>query len=288
MAEARVGIIGGSGLYQIEGLGDVREVQVDTPFGAPSDVLTLGTLAGVSLAFLPRHGRGHRVSPSELNVRANIFALKKLGVEFVISVSAVGSMREEIAPLDVVVPDQLFDRTKGRASTFFGNGLVVHVAFADPYCPVLSNVLVEAARAAGARVHAGGTYICIEGPQFSTKAESRIYRQWGVDVIGMTNLPEAKLAREAEMCYATLAMVTDYDVWHPSHETVTADLIIANLLKNVDTAKRAVAEAVPRIPRERTCACGRALADAIVTDRSLIPAQLRRDLAPLIGKYLSD
>lgn len=288
MAEAWVGIIGGSGLYQIDGLSDVREVQVETPFGDPSDALTLGTLAGVPLAFLPRHGRGHRISPSELNVRANIFALKKLGVELVISVSAVGSMREDIAPLDVVVPDQLFDRTRSRVSSFFGDGIVVHIGFAEPYCPVLSQVLVEAARAAGARVHAGGTYLCIEGPQFSTKAESRIYRQWGVDVIGMTNLPEAKLAREAEMCYATLAMVTDYDVWHEAHETVTADLIIANLRKNVDTAKRTLVEAVPRIPRERSCTCGRALADAIVTDRQMIPAHIRRTLAPLLGKYLGE
>lgn len=286
MAEARVGIIGGSGLYAIEGLADVREIAVETPFGAPSDALTLGTLRGVPVAFLPRHGRGHRISPSELNVRANIFALKKLGVEFVISVSAVGSMREDIAPLDVVIPDQLVDRTRARPSTFFGQGIVVHVGFADPYCPVLSDVLYEAARAAGARVHKGGTYICIEGPQFSTKAESRIYRQWGVDVIGMTNIPEATLAREAEMCYATLAMVTDYDVWHAAHDTVTADLIIANLLRNVDTAKQAIVEALPRIPQVRTCACQHALADAIVTDRSMIPERVRRDLAPLLAKYL--
>ncbi|MBI4506878.1 MAG: S-methyl-5'-thioadenosine phosphorylase [Chloroflexi bacterium] len=286
MAEARVGIIGGSGLYAIDGLGEVREVAVDTPFGAPSDALMLGTLRGVPVAFLPRHARGHRISPSELNVRANIFALKKLGVEIVLSVSAVGSMREDIAPLDVVIPDQLVDRTKARPSTFFGQGVVVHVGFADPYCPVLSSVLYDAARASGARVHQGGTYICIEGPQFSTKAESRIYRQWGVDVIGMTNIPEAKLAREAEMCYATLAMVTDYDVWHDSHEAVTAEMIIVNLLKNVDTAKRTIAEALPRIPAERTCACPRALADAIVTDRAMIPEQVRHVLAPLLGKYL--
>lgn len=288
MREAKIGVIGGSGLYQMEGLADLEEVSIATPFGEPSDAIVLGTLRGLRLAFLPRHGRGHRISPSELNSRANIYALKSLGVEWIIAVSAVGSMREEIAPLDIVIPDQLFDRTKGRASTFFRLGLVVHAAFADPFCPNLSQTLYDAAQAAGARVHKGGTYLCMEGPQFSTKGESRIYRQWGVDVIGMTALPEAKLAREAEICYVTLALATDYDVWHAAAEPVTAEMVVQNLLRNVATAQRIIAEALPRMPARRDCPCATALRDAIITQREHIPAQLKKDLKLLIGKYVAD
>lgn len=287
MAQAQVGIIGGSGLYQIEGLADVEEVKINTPFGAPSDAVTIGNLQGRRVAFLPRHGRGHRISPSELNVRANIYALKSLGVEWIISVSAVGSMKEEIAPLDVVIPDQLFDRTKSRPSTFFGDGIVAHVSFAEPFCPQLSTTLYQAATTAGGRVHRGGTYICIEGPQFSTKAESRIYRQWGVDVIGMTALPEAKLAREAEICYATLAFATDYDVWHASIEAVTVEMVVANLQKNAEMAKRIITQAIPRLSQTRDCpTCPQALENAIITQRGLIPLAARERLALLIGKYL--
>lgn len=288
MREARIGIIGGSGLYQMEGLADLEEVSLSTPFGEPSDALILGTLRGLRLAFLPRHGRGHRISPSQLNSRANIYALKSLGVEWIIAVSAVGSMREEIAPLDIVIPDQLFDRTKGRASTFFGQGLVVHAAFADPFCPNLSQTLYEAAQAVGATVHKSGTYLCMEGPQFSTKGESRIYRQWGVDVIGMTALPETKLAREAEICYATLALVTDYDVWHEAAEPVTAEMVVHNLLKNVATAQRIIAEALPRLPTRRDCPCATALRAAIITQREHIPARLKEELKLLVGKYVAD
>lgn len=286
MASAKIAVIGGSGFYDIEGIEEVEEVRVSTPFGDPSDAITLGTLAGQRVAFLPRHGRGHRISPSELNQRANIFALKLLGVERIISISACGSMREDLHPLDVVIPDQLFDRTRGRPSTFFDDGIVVHVGFAEPFCPVLSAALEEAARAHAPRVFRGGTYLCIEGPQFSTRAESRIYRQWGVDVIGMTAIPEAKLAREAEMCYATLALVTDYDVWHVSEEAVSVELVVQNLLKNVATAKQIVGAAVGALGDERACECGAALASAIITRRDLIPARAKDDLAPLIGKYL--
>lgn len=285
LPQARVAVIGGSGVYDIEGFGG-EPVEMRTPFGPPSDTIVVGELEGVRVAFLPRHGRGHRISPSQVPSRANIFALRLLGVEQVISVSAVGSMREEIRPLDVVVPDQLFDRTRARPSTFFGHGLVAHVAFADPFCLALSAVLADAAGAVGSTVHRGGTYLCIEGPQFSTRAESRIYRQWGVDVIGMTALPEAKLAREAEMCYGTLAFATDYDVWQESGDPVTVELVLANLLRNVDTAKRIIREVLPRIPEQRACPCPHALSDAIITQRDRIPEQLRRDLWPLIGKYL--
>ena len=284
-AGAKVGIIGGSGLYNIEGIEDVHEVRVNTPFGDPSDAFVVGQLDGVPVAFLPRHGVGHRFSPSELNVRANIYALKLLGVEWVVSISAVGSMKEEIAPLDIVIPDQLFDRTKSRPSTFFADGIVAHVGFADPFCPVLSAILYEACQNVGAKVHRGGTYVCIEGPQFSTKAESRIYRQWGVDVIGMTAIPEAKLAREAEMCYATLAMATDYDVWREG-EAVSTQMILANLLKNVETAKRIVREAVPALPSKRLCSCASALEHTIVTRRDLIPEATKERLSALIGRYL--
>jgi 5'-methylthioadenosine phosphorylase len=284
---ARVGIIGGSGLYDIEGIGDLQEVRLETPFGAPSDAYLVGQFRGQSVAFLPRHGRGHRISPSELNSRANIFGFKRLGVERLISVSAVGSMREEVRPLDVLVPDQLFDHTRLRQNTFFGNGLVAHVAFADPFCPDLSRDLADAGDRVGARVHRGGTYVCIEGPQFSTRAESRIYRGWGVDVIGMTALPEAKLAREAELCYATLALVTDYDVWHESESAVTVEMVVANLRQNVGTARRILAEAISGLGAERACACGDALRDAIMTQPEAIPEAVRRDLAPLIARYVS-
>ena len=256
------------------------------PSASPSDALTVGQLGSVGVAFLPRHGRGHSIMPSELPVQANIHALKQLGVQWVISVGAVGSMREEIRPLDLVVPDQLFDRTKSRPSTFFGDGLVVHVGFAEPFCPLLSQALLAAAREVGARVHAGGTYVCIEGPQFSTKAESRISRQWGVDVIGMTAIPEAKLAREAELCYATLALSTDYDVWHESEEPVTVEMVVANLLKNVETSKQVVRRTVDALPIERSCPCPTALRDAIITQPDNTPAETRQRLDLLVGKYL--
>jgi 5'-methylthioadenosine phosphorylase len=283
-ATASIGIIGGSGLYEVEGLGDLREVKLETPFGDPSDVYVVGTWHGQRVAFLPRHGRGHRISPTELNSRANVFGFKLLGIERLISVSAVGSMREEIRPLDIVVPDQLFDRTRQRENSFFGGGVVVHTGFADPFCPDLSGTLAGAAEGAGARVHRGGTYVCIEGPQFSTKAESRIFRQWGVDVIGMTALPEARLAREAEICYGTIALATDYDVWHG--EPVTVEMVVANLTKNVATAKAILAAAVPAIGPRTGCACGSALENAIMTRPDLIPDPLRHKLAPLLGRYL--
>ncbi len=287
MERATIGVIGGSGVYQIEGLTDIKEVKVKTPFGAPSDVIVIGVLGNQRIAFLPRHGRGHRVSPVELPVRANIYALKSLGVERIISISAVGSLREDFAPLDIVIPDQLLDRTKLRPSSFFGNGLVVHISFADPFCPELSQVLYSAAQKAGARVHKGGAFVVIDGPQFSTKAESNVYRQWKMDIIGMTALPEAKLAREAEICYATVAMVTDYDVWHPSHDSVTVEMVVQNLLKNAEMGKRIVRYAADEIPTERThCPCPNALRDSIITARDLIPAKTRRDLALLLDKYL--
>jgi 5'-methylthioadenosine phosphorylase len=261
-------------------------VTVETPFGPPSDAIVTGLLEGQPVAFLPRHGRGHRLSPSELPYRANIFALKQLGVEWIISVSACGSMREEIAPLDVVIPDQLFDRTRARVSTFFGEGAVAHIGFADPFCPVLSHVLNLAGRQVGATVHRGGTYVCIEGPQFSTRAESRIYRQWGVDVIGMTALPEAKLAREAEIHYATLAFVTDYDVWHETEAEVSVELVVQNLQANIESGRRIIRAALPAIPvGERNCVCPSALESAVITRRDLIPEEVRVRLAPLLSKY---
>ena len=281
-----IGIIGGSGLYDMAELTDREERTISTPFGDPSGPYVIGTLRGKRVAFLPRHGIGHRILPSELNFRANIYGFKVLGVERILSASAVGSLKEEYRPLDILVPDQFYDRTKGRISTFFGRGLVVHVAFAHPICGVLSGIAADAAQAVGATVHRGGTYVNMEGPQFSTLAESRLYRAWGLDVIGMTNLQEAKLSREAEICYATLALVTDYDCWHPDHDSVTVDLIIANLTQNAATAQRAIAEAVGRIEGARTCECATALATALITDRSLIPEQTKRDLAPLVGKYL--
>jgi 5'-methylthioadenosine phosphorylase len=268
------------------GLQDVREVRIETPFGDPSDAITLGTLSGVPMAFLPRHGRGHRLTPTEVPARANIYALKSLGVEWVIAVSAVGSLREDYAPLDLALPDQLFDRTKARPSSFFEGGVVAHVSFAEPFCPRLGGVLWEAmADLRDVGTHRGGTYVCIEGPAFSTKAESRIYRSWGVDVIGMTNMPEAKLAREAELCYATLALATDYDVWHASHEAVTVDAVIANLLKNVATAKDVLRGLIPAIGGPRTCECPTLLQSAVITGPAAFPLATRRRLDLLIGKY---
>jgi 5'-methylthioadenosine phosphorylase len=283
---AAVGVIGGSGLYQIEGLVDEQEVQISTPFGDPSDRIVVGELSGVRVSFLPRHGRGHRISPTEVNARANIYALKSLGVERVVSVSAVGSMREDVHPLDVLVPDQIFDRTVLRPRSFFGDGVVAHVGLAEPYCRELSDFVVKAATGVAPRVHSGGTYVCIEGPQFSTKAESRIYRQWGVDVIGMTAMPEARLAREAELCYATLAMITDYDVWHESGEVVTVEQVTANLVKNTVVAKEALRRLLAVLPSQRTCACGSALANSIVTAPDLIPAAAKVKLGVIAEKYL--
>ena len=287
MEQASIGVIGGSGLYAMEGLSDVREMQISTPFGDPSDRITLGTLGNRRVAFLPRHGRGHRIAPSEIPNRANIYALKTLGVGHIISVSACGSMREEFAPRDIVIPDQTYDNTKGRVNTFFGNGIVVHMGFAEPFCPVLSRILYDAARQAGGRVHKGAVYLTIEGPQFSSKGESNIYRKWGIDLIGMTAIPEAKLAREAEICYACMAHVTDYDVWHESAEPVTLQMVISNLNANVALAQKALRIAFEQIPAERTgCPCPTALQDAITTSPELIPAKVRADLKPLLGKYL--
>ncbi len=286
MAEARIGIIGGSGLYQIEGLSHIEEVRISTPFGDPSDAITLGSLEGVRVAFLPRHGKGHRISPTELPARANIYALKSLGVEWIISVSAVGSLKEEIHPLDLVIPDQLIDRTKSRVNSFFGGGLVAHVSFAEPFCPVLSHILYQTAKKVRAKVHKGGTCIVMEGPLFSTRAESFLYRSWGASVIGMTALPEAKLAREAETCYATLAFVTDYDCWHESHESVTIEMVVANLQRNIEVAKKVLKTVVTQIPEKRECFCATALKDAIITSPQRIPTQLKKELTLLIGKYV--
>jgi len=282
-----IGIIGGSGLYDMAELTNKREVSVETPFGSPSGPFVVGTLAGREVAFLARHGAGHRLMPSELNFRANIYALKTLGVEHILSASAVGSLKEEYAPLDLVIPDQFFDRTKGRVSTFFGNGLVGHVAFAHPFCETLSGIAYDEAVKAGARVHRGGTYVCMEGPQFSTRAESLLYRQWGMDIIGMTNLQEAKLAREAEICYTTIALVTDYDCWHPDHDSVTVEMIIANLTQNARTAQRVIAGAVASLDLgRRACACASALATALITRPEHVPAETKRKLAPIVGKYM--
>ena len=284
--DIQIGIIGGSGLYDMAELTDWQEQRISTPFGDPSGPYIVGTLRGKRVAFLARHGVGHRILPSELNFRANIYGFKTLGVERILSASAVGSLKEEYKPLDIVVPDQFFDRTRGRISTFFGRGLVAHVAFAHPLCGDLSKVAADSAESIGATVHRGGTYVNMEGPQFSTLAESRLYRSWGMDVNGMTNLQEAKLAREAEICYATLALVTDYDCWHPDHDSVTVDLIVANLMRNAATAKNTIAEAVGRIDGPRTCACKDALATAIITRPEYVPEQTKKDLAPIIGRYL--
>ncbi len=286
MAEKIIGIIGGSGLYEMEGLKNVKEVKVKTPFGNPSDAYIVGKLGDVKMVFLPRHSRGHKFLPTELNYRANIFGMKKLGVEWIISVSAVGSMREDIKPGHIVIPDQFFDRTKGRANTFFGNGIVGHVEFADPVCHDLSNIIFNAGKEEGVTVHKGGTYICIEGPQFSTRAESKIYRKWGVDVIGMTNIPEAKLAREAEICYATLALSTDYDCWHETEDSVTVEMILETIKNNVANAKAIIKKAVSKIEGTRKCKCASAMKFAVVTDKKVIPAKTKRDLQLLIGKYL--
>ncbi len=288
MSEARIGVIGGSGLYAMEGLTIVEERRLDTPFGEPSDAYIIGLLEGTRVAFLPRHGRGHRLLPTELNYRANLFGMKMLGVEHILSVSAVGSMKIAYKPTDIVVPDQFFDRTRHRPDTFFGDGLVAHVSMAHPVCGRLADLLGTAAAQAGATVHQGGTYLCMEGPQFSTRAESLIYRQWGVDVIGMTNLQEAKLAREAEMCYATLAMVTDYDCWHEEEEAVSVEAVIAVLKQNASTAQEVLRRAVQALARPeaaRDCGCSRALANALITDPAVVPAATLKKLAPIVGKY---
>ena len=282
----QIGIIGGSGLYDMAELTDREEKSVSTPFGDPSGPYVIGTLGGKRIAFLARHGIGHRILPSELNFRANIYGFKVLGVERILSASAVGSLKEAYKPLDILIPDQFFDRTKGRISTFFGRGLVAHIAFSHPLCGELSRIAADSAEATGATVHRGGTYVNMEGPQFSTLAESKLYRSWGMDVIGMTNLQEAKLAREAEIRYATLALVTDYDCWHPDHDSVSVDMIIANLTQNARTAQQAIATAVGRLPAARTCACKDALATAIITRPEAVPAQTKKDLAPIIGKYM--
>ena len=288
MSQGLIGIIGGSGLYEMEGLERVEERRIDTPFGAPSDAYIIGSLAGRRVAFLARHGRSHSLMPSELNFRANIFGFKVLGAEWVISASAVGSMREDLPPLDIVIPDQFFDRTKGRVSTFFGGGLVAHVSFADPTCPILGKSLFAAGQSVGARMHCGGTYLCIEGPQFSTRAESRIYRSWGVDVIGMTNLQEAKLCREAEICYATLALVTDYDVWHETEQDVSVEAVVAILKQNAKTAQAIIKATVSSFPVGREgCSCGSAMQDAIITARDAISDDARERLRPIIGKYIT-
>ncbi len=291
MPQATIGVIGGSGLYRMEEMTDVEEVAVQTPFGDPSDVITIGKVEGVPIAFLPRHGRGHRIAPTEIPVRANIWALKSLGVEWVISVSAVGSLRQHIAPRDLVVPNQLFDRTKSRVNTFYEGGIVVHVTFAEPFCSTLSNLLLASASELGdVNVHEGGTYVCMEGPLFSTKAESIVYRSWGMDIIGMTALPEAKLAREAELCYAMVACATDYDCWHESEESVTVEMVIGNLSANVANAQRILRSIAHKIPADRsanTCGCSSALASAIMTDHSKIPVAAKEKYSLLIGKYLS-
>lgn len=287
MQEAEIGIIGGSGLYSMPGLAKTHEVRVETPFGDPSDVFVAGEMEGRQVVFLARHGRGHRLLPSELNFRANIFAMKKLGVERIISVSAVGSLKQEHKPLDFVIPDQFIDRTFDRHATFFGNGIVGHVAFGDPICATVADAIFEGSRAAGVSASAGGVYVCMEGPQFSTRAESNLYRSWGADVIGMTNLQEAKLAREAEICYATMAMVTDYDCWHEEHDAVTIEQVVAVLKKNTENAALAIRGAVAAMPRVRSCACANALRFAILTSPEAISPGARADLDLLLGKYLS-
>jgi 5'-methylthioadenosine phosphorylase len=283
-----LGVIGGSGLYQMSDIQKGEWIRVDTPFGSPSDDYFVGEVDGLRVVFLPRHGRGHRILPSELNFRANIYGLKKLGVEHLIAVSAVGSLKQEIAPGDIVIPDQFIDRTRGRISTFFGRGVVAHVSFADPVCQRLTRLLADVGENSGARIHMGGTYVCMEGPQFSTRAESYLYRSWGADIIGMTNLQEAKLAREAEMCFATLALATDYDCWNTEHGDVVIEDVLAILGKNVATAQTIIRQAMPRLPGERQCACAHALKDAIITDRSLIPASVKQELRVIAGKYLGE
>ena len=286
MKKAQIGVIGGSGLYEIEGMTRIRTVRIATPFGRPSDDFVIGELFGKAVAFLPRHGRGHRVMPTDINYRANIYGMKKLGVERIISVSAVGSMKEDIKPGDIVIPSQFYDHTKHRRSTFFGNGVVAHVGMAEPVCADLGRVLAQAGDRVGAVLHRGGTYLCMEGPQFSTIAESQLYRTWNVDVIGMTNATEAKLAREAELCYSTIALATDYDCWHHSEEAVTVEAVLAVMKKNIETSKAMIREAVALLAPDRTCSCGESLRNTIMTPEKLIPAKTKKDLEPLIGKYL--
>ena len=283
-----VGVIGGSGLYQMAGVEHGEWVTLTTPFGAPSDAYFVGEMEGVRVVFLPRHGRGHRILPSELNFRANIYGLKELGAEWLIAVSAVGSLKKEIAPGHIVIPDQFIDRTRGRMSTFFGRGIVAHVSFADPVCGQLTALLATVGRESGTTIHVGGTYVCMEGPQFSTRAESFLYRSWGADIIGMTNLQEAKLAREAEMCFATLALATDYDCWNTEAGDVVIEDVLAILSKNVATAQHIIRSAVKRLPTQRSCPCAQALKDAIITDRTMIPAAIKQELLILVGKYLGE
>ncbi|MFC2035497.1 S-methyl-5'-thioadenosine phosphorylase [Chloroflexota bacterium] len=285
--QAKIGIIGGSGLYDIEGMTDIEEVNIDTPFGKPSDAITIGKLKGVGIAFLPRHGKGHHISPTELPVRANIYALKSLGVEQIIAVCSVGSFKKEIEPGHLLIPSQLIDRTRNRVNTFFEGGIVAHIAFAEPFCPILSQVLYESAEMVGATVHPNGTFVVMEGPAFSTRAESRLYRSWGADIIGMTALPEAKLAREAEICYSIIGCVTDYDSWWHSAEPITIDVILNTMHQNISTAKNIVRLAASRIPQKRDCPCATALETAIVTDRTMIPPEPKQKLDLLIGKYLT-
>ena len=286
MPEAAVAFIGGSGLYEMDGLNDVERVSTETPFGDPSGDIVIGTLAGVRVAFLPRHGRGHRIPPGAIPARANVYALKRLGVERIVSISAVGSLSEKVRPLDMVVPDQIIDRTKARPSTFFDEGIAVHVGMADPFCPDLSAALLQSARRQGVGVHDGGTYVAIEGPQFSTRAESELYRSWGASIIGMTAIPEAKLAREAEMCYAALAMVADYDCWHETEEDVTVEMVVANLIKGASASQEVARDLVGTLSTGRGCACPTALRDAIVTSPDAVDDAVRKRLAPLIGGYL--
>ena len=285
--EAAIAVIGGSGLYEMEGLEQVACVDIDTPFGKSSDAIVVGSLEGVPVAFLPRHGRGHRLNPSSIPVRANIYSLKTLGVQRIISISAVGSLQEGFAPLDLVVPDQLIDRTRQRASTFFDGEIVVHIGFAEPFCAATSQVLSQSARESGVTVHPRGTMVVMEGPAFSSRAESFMYRSWGADIIGMTALPEAKLAREAEICYATLACVTDYDCWHQSNKAVSVDMVVQNLLKNVDTSKAVLRRVIPRLHGRRDCPCASALKDAILTSPQQVSEETKRKLAPFMGRYLS-
>jgi len=286
MPQAKLAVIGGTGLYNIEGLTDVKEVNADTPFGRPSDTIVVGKLGGVGIAFLPRHGRGHTISPTEVPSRANIYALKALGVEFIISSNSCGSFKEELKPGHLLVPDQVIDRTRQRISTFFGEGIVAHIQFADPFCPVLSQIVYRSAREAGATVHQGGTFIAMEGPAFSTRAESRLYKAWGADVLGMTVLPEAKLAREAEICYASIACITDYDSWHETNETVTVEAILTTMRNNIDFARKTIKLAAGRLPGKRECACASALGPALVTDLSRVSKEQKKKLDLLIGKYI--
>ncbi|MGD8475148.1 MAG: S-methyl-5'-thioadenosine phosphorylase [Anaerolineae bacterium] len=285
MSEVKLAVIGGSGVYDIEALTDVEEQSISTPFGDPSDAIVIGTLSGVRIAFLPRHGRGHRLTPTEVPYRANIWALKSLGVERIISISACGSMKEKYQPRHVVIPDQIYDNTKNRDYSFFGDGLVAHIGVADPFCPHLRPLLGDAAEKAGGTVHMGGTFITIEGPRFSTRGESNIYRSWGIDIIGMTAVPEAQLAREAEICYATMAHVTDYDVWHEEEEAVNVEMLIANLMANAALSKQTIAELIPMVTDERPCDCGHTLATAIITQRDMIPQEKVEQLGPIVDKY---